>query len=41
MLRCAENVDCLWSTFTEWSACSVTCGPGIMSRTRLKLQVDK
>mmetsp|Transcript_9563 Transcript_9563/g.17110 ORF Transcript_9563/g.17110 Transcript_9563/m.17110 type:complete len:1334 (+) Transcript_9563:115-4116(+) len=34
---CGESpcpIDCLASTWTEWSACSHTCGNGIVERTR-------
>eukprot|EP00931_Biecheleriopsis_adriatica_P037977 TRINITY_DN21785_c0_g1_i2.p1 TRINITY_DN21785_c0_g1~~TRINITY_DN21785_c0_g1_i2.p1 ORF type:complete len:1661 (-),score=280.93 TRINITY_DN21785_c0_g1_i2:68-5050(-) len=32
--RCPEVVDCEWSQWSEYSACSVTCGGGEMSRSR-------
>ena len=28
-------VNCAWSAFGEWSACSKTCGEGIKSRSRI------
>ena len=31
-------MDCLWSGFTGWSQCSVTCGTGTQSRSRKVLQ---
>ena len=31
-------VDCLWSGFSDWSECSVTCGRGSQSRDRKILQ---
>eukprot|EP01127_Copromyxa_protea_P010250 TRINITY_DN2485_c0_g1_i1.p1 TRINITY_DN2485_c0_g1~~TRINITY_DN2485_c0_g1_i1.p1 ORF type:complete len:1772 (+),score=339.78 TRINITY_DN2485_c0_g1_i1:19-5334(+) len=28
------DVDCVWSTWTEWGACSPSCGPGTTQRYR-------
>ena len=30
-------VDCVWSAFGEWGACSVSCGPGGVERRRRKM----
>lgn len=32
---CAGMIDCVWGNWVEWGACSVTCGGGNRSRSRL------
>jgi len=31
---CANQVDCYWKEWSEWTACSTTCGMGRKGRTR-------
>ena len=38
-LKCLEN--CAWSTWSSYSQCSKTCGPGSKYRTRKKVKVEK
>merc|ERR1712048_1495213 len=32
--KCHEPVYCMWGDWTQWGACSATCGSGEKSRTR-------
>eukprot|EP00928_Gymnodinium_smaydae_P039824 TRINITY_DN27124_c0_g2_i1.p1 TRINITY_DN27124_c0_g2~~TRINITY_DN27124_c0_g2_i1.p1 ORF type:complete len:4551 (-),score=367.55 TRINITY_DN27124_c0_g2_i1:202-13791(-) len=31
-------VDCIWNLWKEWSICSLSCGGGLQSRNRVRLQ---
>ena len=31
-------VDCKWGDFGEWGGCTQTCGEGIQTRTRKRIQ---
>jgi len=33
-------IDCVWGIWSEWGACSKTCGEGTKTRTRTKLVVE-
>ncbi|XP_071743182.1 uncharacterized protein [Lepeophtheirus salmonis] len=36
--QCPRSVDCLWSSYGQWSRCSVSCGTGTQQRKRMILQ---
>ena len=36
---CPQKVDCMWGMWSEYSACSVSCGGGQKSRTRTVEQI--
>ena len=36
-----EPVDCVWSPWSKWSACSKSCGGGKRTKTRQKLIKEK
>ena len=35
------SVDCKWGDFGEWGGCTQTCGEGIQTRTRKRIQVAR
>jgi hypothetical protein len=43
-IPCATDycpIDCVWNSWTGWSACSEFCGPGEQTRVRQRLVVDE
>ena len=44
MEKCLLNkcpVDCTWSTWTDWSKCSQSCGSGLRTRSRIVSEPEK